>query len=610
MTRPPHVHRPDVELEEFFDLSLDPLSITGFDGEFKRVNASFLRLLGYSKPELFSRSALDILHPDDVESARAALAQLATAHDLVGFEARVVCADSTVRWLEWNTRSMHERGVVYSVGRDITDRRRTEAELREMQRLLAASRDELVVLAEEQAALGRVATLVAEGASPNVVLDAVAGEMERALGADGTLLLRYEPDEEVSVVAGRRSYPRELRLGTRVTHEGENVSSTVRRTGRPVRMADYQRVRGPIAELARAVEPNIHSAVGAPIVVDGELWGVISAQWAGERSPPVDTEKRMSEFAELLGTAIANTESRAEVERLAQEQAALRRVATLVADEAPQEEVLAAIAAEIGPLIGIEETRLVRFVDDRSAVTIASAGSSDEFPVGELVPADPGSGTLLDRVLATGESVSFDPYTPGDGPVAATLRRMGIRSGVCAPIYVEGRVWGSINIGSQQEALARDAESRLAEFTDLLATAISNTESRAQVERLAQEQTALRRVATLVAQGTSPEDSSRPSPRRSATCWPSETPRWGASNRTATLRRSLRGAPPRLPFRPASGGRPRARMSRGWCFRRAGPVVSTTSRVPRTRSASRRGRRASSRPLEVPSSSKAISGAS
>ena len=93
MARPPHVPQPETELEEFFDLSIDPMSIIGFDGEFKRVNASFVRLLGYTKPELFSRTALDILHPDDVEPAREALAQLAEGHDLARFEARVICAD-------------------------------------------------------------------------------------------------------------------------------------------------------------------------------------------------------------------------------------------------------------------------------------------------------------------------------------------------------------------------------------------------------------------------------------------------------------------------------------------------------------------------------------
>ena len=66
MARPPDVPQRETELEEFFDLSIDPLSIIGFDGEFKRVNASFVRLLGYPKPELFSRTALDILHLDDV----------------------------------------------------------------------------------------------------------------------------------------------------------------------------------------------------------------------------------------------------------------------------------------------------------------------------------------------------------------------------------------------------------------------------------------------------------------------------------------------------------------------------------------------------------------
>jgi PAS domain S-box-containing protein len=96
----PHQPQPETELKGFFDVSIDPLSIIGFDGEYKRVNAAFVRLLGYPTPELFPRSALEILHPDDVAPARAALAQLAEGHDLGGFEARVICADGSVRWLE------------------------------------------------------------------------------------------------------------------------------------------------------------------------------------------------------------------------------------------------------------------------------------------------------------------------------------------------------------------------------------------------------------------------------------------------------------------------------------------------------------------------------
>ena len=84
----------------------------------------------------------------------------------------------------------------------------------------------------------------------------------------------------------------------------------VRRSGRPARIEDYERARGPIADLARAVEWNVRSAVGAPIVVDGRLWGVIIASWGEERSPPDDTEERMVKFAQLLDTAIANADGR------------------------------------------------------------------------------------------------------------------------------------------------------------------------------------------------------------------------------------------------------------------------------------------------------------
>jgi signal transduction histidine kinase len=173
----------------------------------------------------------------------------------------------------------------------------------------AETRAEVERLAREQAALRRVATLVAEGAPPTAVVDAVAAETERALGADGALLLRYESDDELTVVA--RRMPNQEAVpppGTRVSHKGDNVSARVRRTGRPARFQDYGRARGPIADLARATESQ--AAVGAPIVLDGRLWGVIVARWRGEISPPADTEERLAKFAQLLEAAIANADSR------------------------------------------------------------------------------------------------------------------------------------------------------------------------------------------------------------------------------------------------------------------------------------------------------------
>jgi signal transduction histidine kinase len=172
----------------------------------------------------------------------------------------------------------------------------------------AEARAQIERLAAEQAALRRVATLVAQGASPSSVLDAVAGEMERVLGADGVTLNRYEPGEEVTVVAHRGSDPRRVPPGTRVSHQGQNVISLVRRSQRAARVEHREGMRSAIADLVRS--SGVRASVGAPIVVAGRLWGVAIANWRGEESPPADTEERMAQFAQLLDTAIANADAR------------------------------------------------------------------------------------------------------------------------------------------------------------------------------------------------------------------------------------------------------------------------------------------------------------
>jgi signal transduction histidine kinase len=161
----------------------------------------------------------------------------------------------------------------------------------------AESREALRQIADEQAGLRRVATLVAEGAAPSAVLDAVAAEMEQVLGADAVTLSRYEPDGEVTVVAHHGPHPIPVASGTRVSHRGENVTTIVRRTERPAR-------------LEAAPAAGLRASVGAPIVVEGRLWGVAVAIWSGDQSPPGEIEARMAEFIQLLDTAIANADSR------------------------------------------------------------------------------------------------------------------------------------------------------------------------------------------------------------------------------------------------------------------------------------------------------------
>jgi signal transduction histidine kinase len=187
---------------------------------------------------------------------------------------------------------------------------RGELELKVADRTAELRRSEayLAELAEEQAALRRVATLVAQGAAPTAVLDAVAAEMERLLDADGVALARYERDDEVVLLAHRGSTAHRVPTGTRARHEQQSVSAIVRRTARPARMDDYNGTGGAIAQLVQTV--GVRASVGAPIVVDGRLWGVVIATWNGEKPPPAETEQRMAQFAELLDTAIANADSR------------------------------------------------------------------------------------------------------------------------------------------------------------------------------------------------------------------------------------------------------------------------------------------------------------
>jgi PAS domain S-box-containing protein len=479
--RPPHVPQRETELEEFFDLSLDPLSIIGFDGEFKRVNASFLRLLGYTKPELFSRTALDILHPDDVEPAREALAQLAEGHDLVAFEARVICADGSVRWLEWNTRSMPERGVVYSVGRDTTERRRVEAELREAQRLLAASHDELRVLADEQAALRRVATLVARDAPREEVFTEIAEAIGHLFGLEETRMVRYVDDRTGVVVASSGPGEDFFPVGSRVSVDADTAASRVFRTGEPVRM-DYGTASGATAEAVRSM--GIRVVVATPISVEGRLWGAIAAGTTRDEPLPQETESRLGQFTELMATAVANTESRAEVERLADEQAALRRVATLVAEGSSPSAVLDAVAAETERALGADAVMLSRYEPDEEVTVVARRVPDPRaLPLGTRVSHQ--GENVTSRVRRTGRPARIEDYERARGPIADLARAVerDVRSVVGAPIVVEGRLWGVIvaSWGEGSGSPPGDTEERMAKFAQLLDTAIANADSRDQL---------------------------------------------------------------------------------------------------------------------------------
>src|SRR6202171_1740026 len=113
-----------------------------------------------------------------------------------------------------------------------------------------------------------------------------------------------------------------------------------------------------------------------------------------------------------------------------------------------------------------------------------------------------GGKNLNTIVFETGRSARIDSYADASGPVGVAVREGGVRSAAGTPIVVEGRLWGMMAAGSPgEEPLPADTEARLADFTELLATAIANAESRAGLARLAEEQAALPRGATPVGRG-------------------------------------------------------------------------------------------------------------
>jgi signal transduction histidine kinase len=393
----------------------------------------------------------------------------------------------------------------------------------------AHASDELRQLAEEQAALRRLATLAAEGAGTDALLAAVVRELARVVRVPMLRLERSEPDGSRTTLAawvaeGQRASPHVVRVPIVVEEEfwgviaaaaapgdagADDLERRLSRLSEPVavaigrveaedrvqRLAAEQAALGRVAtlvatgtashELLDVVAQEVAGLLGLPAVtverrerggetsvrgsfgphdalavdvatasirVDGAVWGTIRVRGpAGGRSP-VGTDARLAGFTQLIATAIAGAQARDSLRRLVVEQAALRRTATRAAESVPLEELFAGVADDLAALLG------------GAAVEIARGEAADSA-----------------EVVRT--------------PAAASV-----------PIVVDGAAWGSLCARAGSSPLPPDTAARLERFAELVATAISKSEARDEVRALLAEQAALRRVATLVAEGGSAED--------------------------------------------------------------------------------------------------------
>jgi signal transduction histidine kinase len=175
-------------------------------------------------------------------------------------------------------------------------------------------------------------------------------------------------------------------------------------------------------------------------------------------------------------------ESLARLRAVAEEQAALRRVATLVAGDADPSQVFAKVCAEVGAILGVESTNLARFENPGWTKVVGGWGrhGAPVFPVGADVPLD--GETAVVKVSRSGRPERVDDYAGLAGELPERLRRLGIASAVAAPIKVAGRLWGAIVASSRQPyGFSPDAEERIGGFAELVADALANADAREQL---------------------------------------------------------------------------------------------------------------------------------
>jgi signal transduction histidine kinase len=292
------------------------------------------------------------------------------------------------------------------VSANVTDRTAADAHLAEVE--------------AEQAALRRIATLLARSVPPNEVFDAVVGEVRLLMRVDGAVLGRFEADKTVTVLAlsaeagAQVAQPVDMKLST----EGQNVGGLVLRTGRPARMDDYSKATGG-DQVRRFREAGVRAAVGAPIELRDRVWGLLSVYSMQARLPP-DTEARLADFAALVGSAVANVQAWSELEAsrvriITAADEGRRRVERDLHDGAQQRIVTLALKARM-------------LAESQSAQTAGLDAELRSFVV-DL------TGVLEElRTLASG----LHPAAVSEGGLAPALRTLARRSPV--PVVLDVRL--------------------------------------------------------------------------------------------------------------------------------------------------------------------------
>jgi PAS domain S-box-containing protein len=380
--------RAQEELDRVFALSQDLIVVADFDGRFTRVNPAAEEILGYTEEELLGRPYIDFVHPADRGRTAAEADALARGKQTMSFENRYVRKDGSVRVLDWTTTPDVDNGLMYAVARDVTERRNAEAKAKR--------------LADEQAALRRVATMVARGRPAEEVFAKVAEEVALLLGLEVAAVRRFEHDGWGTIVGRWGDAGDAYRVGARIKQEDESVTTVVYRTGRSARFDDYERAGSIPTDLRKL---GVRAAVASPIVVDGRLWGAIAAGTSRVEPMPADAESRIADFTELVAASISNVQARSD---------------------------LAASRARIVAAADQERRRVVRDLHDGAQQRLVHTIVTLTLAQQALQASDEKAPSLVGEALEHARQGNTELRELAHGILPSALTRGGLRAGIYA----------------------------------------------------------------------------------------------------------------------------------------------------------------------------------
>jgi PAS domain S-box-containing protein len=444
----------------FLEAALDSIVVIDAMGCVVEFNASAVETFGYSREEALGRTLAELIIPPSLQvQHKQAFERFVTTRQKRLFGQRLELTGMRSDGSEFPvelalTQIEGEPLLICGAIRDISK----ETQLKE----------DLQTLADEQAALRHVATLVAEGASPSEVFSAVAEGVAHVLGVPGINMIRFDQEQAATKIAGWGTSP--LELGSHWSLDDPSVMGSIARADRPARIESYEETGGQFAQIALSV--GIRSGVGAPILVDGATWGAVIAYSAGPERLPDDAESRLLRFTELMATAVSNVQARDRLHDLVEEQRALRRVATLIARETEPRRVFDQACTEARQLLGADQVVVGRFTLDGGDLEILGiSGRHKDHAVapGRISAA---SRSLLEVIGRTSSSASG-----GLG-----LDRVSSEPGceVGAPVLVEGQLWGALVVDSDHN-LPADSEATVTRFAEMVATSVAHAAARAKL---------------------------------------------------------------------------------------------------------------------------------